>query len=54
MITIKINKRIKIKEYMNNGLKIFVKLQNNKWICLKFNYNEIELLHFVINAIIKK
>lgn len=44
MLSIKINNRIKIQEF-NNGIKLFIKLDNNNWKCLKFNKNESNLLY---------
>lgn len=53
MITIKIGKRIRIQKYLISGLKLFL-LDNNKWICLKFNKNEKELLYYTIKLFREK
>ena len=54
MITIKINKRLKVQKYKNNGLRIFIKLKImniNKWFSLKLTEREIELLRYIIKII---
>lgn len=53
-ITIKINKRLKVQKYKNNGLRIYIYLKFNnfkKWISLKLTEKEIQLLRFIIKII---
>ena len=50
MITFRINKHLKVKEYLVKGIKLFVK-HKDKWICIKINNNELELLEFIIKSI---
>jgi len=52
LITIKISKRLKIQKYKGNGLRIFINLKViNKWISLKLNEREVQLLIYIIKII---
>ncbi len=46
MLTIKINNRLKLREFAK-GIKLFVKLNNN-WKCIKFNKEECSLLYSML------
>jgi len=52
LITIKISKRLKIEKYKGKGLRIFINLKAiNKWISLRLNEREVQLLIYIIKII---
>lgn len=52
MITFKIGKLIKIQKYKDSGAKLFIKI-NNKWYCIKFSENKLNLMYFAIKILVK-
>ena len=50
MITFTINKHIKVRKYLVRGIRLDFKYKN-KWISIKINENELELLIFIMKAI---
>lgn len=50
MITFKISKDIKIQEYLIKGLKFTIHI-NDKWIIIKLNEHQVELLKYLIDSI---
>lgn len=52
MITIKVNKHLKVQKYLNKSIKMFIKIKN-EWFSIKLNEYEIELLEYIIKIIIE-
>ncbi len=52
MITIKINKKIRVQKHLVSGIKITIHLENGKWSIVKLNKHQVELLKFCLQLLI--